>query len=200
MPDIDILVYSPNDMKDFISFCVEVKQTGETNPQTVLRPFEQNEDGNDNRGVFSWLNGHEVDAAQFFHTAQNADMHLFIALIQKDENDDQDRPWFRRFKTKPPIITFEPDIAGIDKLLRIDGKFGTLTKFKSLKELLGTLDEDKSLEAEFAASKEKRLKVLKQLGKDPTRRRAFLAALRSDTGSMPREVFSKIKNDFGVSF
>jgi len=200
MPDIDILVYSPNDMKDFIRFCVEGKPTGETDPQTGLPTFEQDEDGNDIRGVFSWLNGHEVDTAQFFHTVQNDDMQLFIAEVQKDENDDGDRPWFRRIKTKPPIIIFEPDIAGIDKLLRIDGKFGTLTKFKPLSELLGTLAEDKPLEAKFAASKQKVLKVLTQLEKDPTRRRAFLAALRSDRGSMPTEVFARIKNDFQVSF
>ena len=188
MPIIESLFYRTLNMEEFIAFCVEGKPLPTTPPS-----FEKDEDGRDIVGVFSWLHGWSVQEAHFFHTSQNDPLQLFIALIQHQDGGAVDRPWFRRLVFAPPRILFHPEIPGIDKQLRLDGQFATLDTFVSISDLLAAVQPDPALDAKFAAQKERVLAVLNQLGDDPARIDRFLAALRSDRGSEPGEVFEELK-------
>jgi hypothetical protein len=188
MPTIESLLYSPINMDEFREFCIEGKPTGSTVPPK----FEKDEDLRDMVGVFSWLNGSRVDAAHFFHTAQQDPLQLFIALVQP-RNPEVERPWFRRLDFKRPRILFQPDIPGIDRQLRIDGLFGKQETFLSMGDLLAGLEPDLDLDEQFARQQGRVLAVLEQLEGDEARIEKFLAALRSDKGSESGEVFDKLK-------
>lgn len=185
MPKIEILFYSPLDLEKFIEFCIKGK---ESSPGVAA----VDEDGRDILGVFSWLHGWLVREAHFFHTPKNHPMKFFMALVQKHEDDDEVRPWFRQIDGTPPKIVLEPDIPGIDKVLRVDGELGEIESFTSISELLAAVESDSALDAEFVAQQERVLDTLKQLEGDLDGRRRFLEALRSEKGSKPRAVFEKL--------
>jgi hypothetical protein len=193
MPKIEILVYSPIDMDKFVDFCIKGKPTGPTT-------FEVDELGREIRGVMKWLHGRGVEKAQFFHTPKGHPISLFTALVQKRDDEPQDRPWFRTIKTSPPKLILDPDIAGVDKQLRVDGQLGVLEDFLPMDKLLAGVEHKPELDAEFDAGREMVLKVLNQLEKDPTRKQKFLAALRSDRESNPTKVFAEINKEFNTSF
>lgn len=198
MPEIEILAYSPINMKDFIEFCVKGKRK-----KDPPNDFETDDDNREMRGVMNWLHGREVVAAQFFHTDENdkGPLKLFMALVQKNDKEKKERPWFDRIKiNQPATIAFHIQIAGIDSVLNLDGRFGTLTEFVPMPDLLKQLVHDDNLDAAFEAGKKNVKKVLDQLENDPVAREEFLAALRSDRGSKPKEVFAKINNQFNASF
>jgi hypothetical protein len=186
MPKIEILAYSPLDLDKFIKFCIKgVEQS----PGVAA----VDEDGREILGVFSWLHGWSAREAHFFHTPKNHPMKFFMALVRKRKDDDEVRPWFRRVAATPPKITVEPDIPGIDKVLRIDGELGELEAFLPISELLAAVESDPALDAEFVAQQGRVLETLKRLEEDPDGIKRFLAALRSDKGSRPREVFEELK-------
>ena len=186
MPKIEILFYSPLDLDEFIDFCIRGK---ETSPGVAAK----DEDGNDIFGVISWLNGWGVQEAHFFHTPKNHPMTFFMALVHKHEDEDEVRPWFSTNLSTPPKIILEPDIPGIDKVLRVDGELGMLDEPKSLDELLAAIKSDPDLDAEFAAQRARVQDVLKRLEQDSAGRRRFLAALRGQ-GEIKRaaEVFKEL--------
>lgn len=185
MPGIEILFYSPLDLDKFIEFCIKGK---EASPGVA----SVDEDGRDILGVFSWLHGWLAREAHFFHTPSDHPMKLFLALVQKHEDDDEVRPWFRQIDGTAPQIVLEPDIPGIDKVLRVDGELGELDSFLPISNLLAAVESDSALDAEFVAQQARVLDTLKQLEGDPNGRQKFLEALRSERGSKPREVFEKL--------
>jgi len=184
MPNIEILAYSPTDLDDFINFCIEGKRTG---PDT----FEIDEEGREIRGVMSWLHGRVVSEAHFFHTPQKHPMTFFMALVQKDEDENEERPWFE-VTTNPPMIILDPQIAGLDRQVRVDGQIGMLQGFLSIGDLLAAVEPDPALDAEFEAQRQRVHEVLERLEQDPAGKKRFLAALRSDRGSKPAEVFKEL--------
>jgi hypothetical protein len=178
MPKIEILFYSPKNLNEFIDFCINGKPT---------------EPGQDEIfGVISWLHGWGVQEAHFFHTPPNHAMTFFMALVHKHEDDPTVRPWFITDLSAPPRIILEPDIPGIDEVLRVDGELGMLDEPKSIGELLAAVTLDEDLEAAFVATKKRVDEVLKRLGQDPHGKERFLAALRSERGSKPAEVFKEL--------
>ena len=196
MPEIEILAYSALNLDEFIAFCVEGKPKASGG-------FEIDEEGREIRGVNSWLHGREVPAALFFNTPKDHPLQFFMALVEKDPNEVGDRPWFREIGTVPPAIKLEPEIAGIDKMLRMDGRVGTLTALPangSISDLLAAIQPNETLNAEFAKGAKKVRDVLRQLETDPVMKKRFLAALRSDRGSRPTEVFAEIESKFKISF
>jgi hypothetical protein len=187
MPNIEILAYSPIDLQQFIGFCIKGKPIEGTND------FEKDEIGRDIRGVMSWLHGREVPKAQFFHTGNDLRMPFFMALVQKRDDEPVPRPWFKTIRTSPPRLILNPDIPGVDKVLNVDGQLGMLQDFLPISELLAKIEHRPELDDEFAAQRERVLEVLKGLEEDPDRRMRFLAALRSDRGSNPTELFEELK-------
>ena len=187
MSKIEILFYSPLDLDEFIRFCILGK---ETFPGSGVAA--KDEDGNDINGVFSWLHGWLVREAHFFHTPKDHPMKFFMALVKKHDDDDPTRPWFKRVKATPPKITLEPDIPGIDKVLRVDGELGMLDEFLPKCHLLCAIETDPALDAEFKAQSERVHDALQQLEEDPEGRERFLAALRGEKGSNPTDVFEKL--------
>jgi hypothetical protein len=185
MSKIEILFYSPLDLGEFIDFCILGKPTG---PDT----FEKDEDGNDIFGVISWLNGWGVQEAHFFHTPPGHPMTFFMALVRKHENDNDVRPWFITDQSAPPRIILEPDIPGIDKVLRVDGELGMLDEPQSIEELLAAIQPDPILDAAFVAKQKRVQDVLKQLEQDSARRERFLAALRGKRESQPEKLFKEL--------
>src|ERR1044071_5213549 len=105
MPKTESLLYSPLNMDEFRTFCIEGKPLPTTPPS-----FEKDEDGRDIVGVFSWLNGWRVKAARFFHTSQKDPLQLFIVLVQPDDSEEETRPWFIRLDFAPPRILFQPEV------------------------------------------------------------------------------------------
>lgn len=182
MPKVEILFYSPLDLDRFIEFCIKGV---ELEPGVAAK----DEDGREILGVFSWLHGWQVEEAHFFHTPRNHPMKFFMALVQKHEGDDDVRPWFRRVAATPPKIALEPDIAGIDRVLRVDGELGELDSFVPKCNLLCAIESDPALDAEFAEQRKRVRATLTQLEQKPEEKDRFLQALRSDIGSKPREVF-----------
>ena len=170
MSKIEILFYSPNDLDEFIEFCIRGKEVSKG-------VAAQDEDGRDIFGVISWLNGWGVTEAHFFHTPQGHPMTFFMALVRKRENDDVERPWFITDSSAPPKIILEPDIPGIDKVLRVDGELGMLDEPQPLNELLAAIQPDPELDAEFVAQRARVLNALEGLADAPQKQR-FLAALR----------------------
>lgn len=170
MSKIEILFYSPNDLDEFIDFCIRGKEVSKG-------VAAQDEDGRDIFGVISWLNGWGVTEAHFFHTPQGHPMTFFMALVRKRENDDVERPWFITDSSAPPKIILEPDIPGIDKVLRVDGELGMLDEPQPLNELLAAIQPDPELDAEFVAQRARVLNALEGLADAPQKQR-FLAALR----------------------
>ena len=190
MSKIEILFYSPLDLDEFIDFCINGKPTG---PDT----FEEDEDGNEIFGVISWLNGWAVQKAHFFHTPKGHPMTFFMALVHKHEDDNEVRPWFITDLSTPPKIILEPDIPGIDKVLRVDGELGMLDEPKSLDELLAAIQPDPDLDAAFVAKKARVQDVLNRLEEDSAGRNRFLKALRGKGETMPAtEVFKEL--DFSL--
>ena len=173
MPKIEILFYIPTNLDEFIDFCIRGK---ETSPGVAAK----DEDGNDIFGVISWLNGWGTEEAHFFHTPKDHPMTFFMALVHKHEDDDEVRPWFRRVAATPPKIALQPDIPGIDKLLRLDGELGLLDEPKSLGELLSAVKSDPDLDAAFVAQKARVQDALDRLEQDLAGRKRFLAALRGE--------------------
>lgn len=186
MPKIESLLYSPINMDDFRKFCIEGKPK-----QTTPTTYEKDEDKRDIVGVFSWLNGWRVNAAHFFHTSQEDPLQLFIVLVHP--RDEVERPWFRRLPFDRPRILFQPDIPGIDRQLRIDGLFGRQDTFLPMSNLFAGLEHDADLDAQFAAQQKRVLALLEQLEGDPAETENFLAALRSDEGTEPGEVFARFR-------
>ena len=175
MRKVEILFYSPLNMRRFIDFCI----MGDP-------------DDDENFGVISWLHGWGVREAHFFHTPENHAMKFFMALVHKHEDDPTTRPWFIVDLSDAPTITLEPDIPGIDKVLGVDGELGMLNEPQSIGQLLGAVTLDEELEAAFAATKKKVDAVLKRLENDPDGTERFLAALRSEKASKPAEVFKEL--------
>lgn len=187
MPNIEILAYSPINLKDFIDFCIKGK------PIEGTKDFQKDEIGRDIRGVMSWLHGREVPKAQFFHTGDDPRMPFFMALVQKRDDEPVERPWFKTIRTSPPRLILNPDIPGVDKVLNVDGQLGKLQDFLPINELLATIQHRPELDDEFARQRERVLEVLRRLEDDPDRRMRFLAALRSDRGTNPTELFEELK-------
>ena len=187
MPKIEILFYSPLDLDEFIEFCIKGKEE-EGSPGVAAKDG----DGNEIFGVFSWLNGWAVQDAHFFHTPKGHPMKFFMALVHKHEDDEQGRPWFRTNLSAPPKIILEPDIPGIDKVLRVDGELGMLDTPKSMDELLAAIKSDPDLDAEFAAQRARVQDVLKRLEQDPAEGERFLAALRGQGIKPAAEVFKEL--------
>ena len=185
MPKIEILFYSPNDLDEFIDFCIRGKEVSKG-------VAAKDEDGRDIFGVISWLNGWGIEEAHFFHTPKGHPMTFFMALVRKRDGDDVERPWFITDSSAAPKIILEPDIPGIDKVLRVDGELGMLDEPKPLDELLAAIQPDPELDAEFAAQRARVQEALKGLEGDPAGRKRFLEALRSERGSTPVEVFKAL--------
>jgi len=203
MPKIEALVYSPKNMDNFIKFCVEGKRkpSGGGEPSGDVE-FETDDQNRDIRGVFDWLHGREVPAAQFFHTpADNNAFQFFIALVQKNDKEKVERPWFRNVEVElPSTIALESEIAGVEKELNFDGRFGTLQEFVPLPTLFELVTEDKELGAQFEAGKKRVKEILDAIGTDENTRRRFLATLRSDKGINSAEVREDLKSKFGLTF
>jgi|KBSSwiStaDraftv2_1062776.scaffolds.fasta_scaffold16437_6 hypothetical protein len=197
MPNIEILFYSPLNMRKFIDFCLKGK---ETSPGSGVAA--KDEEGNDIFGVISWLNGWGVPEAHFFHTPLEKDddpqadkrVKIFMALVTKNDDDPTTRPWFSMVAANPPKITLHPDIPGINKVLRVDGELGMLDEPTSIQELLALITNDKELDAEFAALRARTQDTLKQLEGDKAGRRRFLAALRGEGEIKPAaDVLKELK-------
>jgi len=184
MPNVEILDYSPFDLDEFIDFCIRGK---ETSPGVAA----VDEDGRAIFGVMSWLNGWGVPEAHFFHTPKDHPMTLFMVLVQKRDDGEEQRPWFSTDLSAPPKIILEPDVPGIDKQLRVDGGLGMLPGFLPIGELLAAVESDPDLDAEFVAQRKRVQDVLKRLEKDPAGTKRFLEALRSERGSKPADVFKE---------
>ena len=190
MSKVEILFYSPLDLDEFIDFCIRGKKT-------PTGATAQDEDGNEIFGVISWLVGWGVQDVQFFHTPKNHPMTFFMALVHKHEDDDEVRPWFITDLSAPPKIILEPDIPGIDKVLRVDGELGMLDNPIPLDQLLAAIKPDPVLNAEFGAQKARAQDVLKRLEQDPGGRKRFLAALRGEgEKKSATEVFKEL--DFSL--
>ena len=170
MSKIEILFYSPNDLDEFIDFCIRGKEVSKG-------VAAQDEDGRDIFGVISWLNGWGVTEAHFFHTPKGHPMTFFMALVHKRDNEAVERPWFITDSSAPPKIILEPDIPGIDKVLHVDGELGMLDEPQTLNELLAAIQPDPELDAEFVAQRARVLNALEGLADAPQKQR-FLAALR----------------------
>lgn len=187
MSKTEILFYSPLNLREFIDFCIIGK---ETSPGSGVAA--KDEDGDDIFGVISWLNGWGVQEAHFFHTPEGHPMTFFMALVHKHEDDPTTRPWFITDLSAPPKIILEPDIPGIDKVLRVDGELGMLDKPKSIGELLAAIKPDPILDAAFVAKQQRVQDVLKRLEGDPAGRKRFFEALRGERKSKPAEVFKEL--------
>ena len=197
MAKVEILVYAPLDLKDFIEFCILGKRDASGAPL-------KDENGNEILGVISWLHGWNAQEAHFFHTPlppeptpenPNPPKHpwtFFMALVRKREGDNTVRPWFITDTSAPPKIIVQPDIFGIDKVLRIDGELGMLPDFLPIGELLAQVTNDPVLDAAFMATKQRVDRVLKRLENDPEGKERFLAALRGKKESKPAEVFKEL--------
>ena len=185
MSKIEILFYSPNDLDEFIDFCIRGKEVSKG-------VAAQDEDGRDIFGVISWLNGWGVTEAHFFHTPKGHPMTFFMALVRKRDNDEVERPWFITDSSAPPKIILEPDIPGIDKVLRVDGELGMLDEPQPLNELLAAIQPDPELDAQFVAQRNRVQKTLKGIEGDPAGTKRFLEALRGVKGSKSAEVFKEL--------
>ena len=177
MSKIEILFYSPNDLDEFIDFCIRGKEVSKG-------VAAKDEDGNDIFGVISWLNGWGTTEAHFFHTPKGHPMTFFMALVHKHEDDDVERPWFITDPSAPPEIILEPDIPGIDKVLRVDGELGMLDEPQPLNELLAAIQPDPELDAEFVAQRARVLNALEGL-EDVSQKQRFFAALRGKGETKP---------------
>lgn len=186
MPNIEVLAYSPLNMEQFIDFCVRGQQTS---PGV----FATDELDREIRGVNSWLHGREVTEAHFFHTPLGHEMSFFMAMVQKHDDEEEERPWFRRLDFSAPRVALEPEIPGLDRHMRFDGQLAILNQVSSLNNLLEAIESDPDLDAQFAAESKKVQDFLQTLEGEPTERRRFLAALRSDRGSEPTQVFKALK-------
>lgn len=186
MPKTEILFYSPLDLDEFIDFCIRGQETEPGVPA-------KDEDGDDIVGVFSWLVGWAVQDAHFFHTPRNHPMTFFMALVQKHEDDDEVRPWFITDSSAPPTIKLEPDIPGINRVLRVDGELGMLDEPIPFNELLAAIQPDPDLDAEFAALRGRVQDVLARLEGDSVGIKRFRAALRGEGKIKPAtEVFKEL--------
>lgn len=185
MPKIEILFYSPNDLDEFIDFCIRGKEVSKG-------VAAKDEDGRDIFGVISWLNGWGVTEAHFFHTPKGHPMTFFMALVHKRDGDDEERPWFITDLSAPPKIILEPDIPGIDKVLRVDGELGMLDAPQPFEQLLAAIKPDPDLDKEFAAQRARVQEALKGLEGDPDGRKRFFKALRGERGSNGAEVFKAL--------
>jgi hypothetical protein len=185
MPKIEILFYSPNNLDEFIDFCIRGKEVSKG-------VAAKDEDGRDIFGVISWLNGWGVTEAHFFHTPKGHPMTFFMALVHKRDGDDEERPWFITDSSAPPKIILEPDIPGIDKVLRVDGELGILDAPQPLNVLLAAIKPDPDLDKEFAAQRARVLEALKGLEGNEAGRKRFFEALRGERGSKGVEVFKAL--------
>ena len=101
MPKLEILVYSPINMDEFIDFCITGKKDAKGKPL-------KDEHDREITGVFAWLHGREVPMARFFSSGRNDPVQLFMSIIQPTE--DEVVPWLR--------------IPGFRAMVREDGIFG----------------------------------------------------------------------------
>jgi|ERR1700674_1267324 len=181
MPVIEILAYSPNDMDQFVSFCIEGKPDGKGG-------YETDDQGRIIGGVLRWLHGREVTEAHFFNSPKDADVQLFVATIERPESYDV--PWMKR-------------IPGFEDMIRVDGLVGKAASFASLANPLASVVSNKALDEKFAQGKAHLDHILEQIEQPPQQmpigKRALLAALRGDVGSDRRAVFGEVQSTFGVS-
>jgi len=185
MAKVEILFYAPLNLKDFIKFCILGKRDESGVPL-------KDENGNDILGVISWLHGWGAQEAHFFHTPENHPWTFFMALVRKREGDNKVRPWFITDLSAPPRIIIQPDIFGIDKVLRVDGELGMLSDVLPMGQLLAQVTSDPVLDAAFAAKKQRVDDVLKRLKQDEAGTERFLAALRGERQSKPVDVFKEL--------
>ena len=195
MSKIEVLVYSPINMKRFIDFCVLGK------PKSSGVGFETDDQNRDIRGVFDWLHGRQVPEAHFFHTLDGDPFQFFMALVQKNDKEKVERPWFIKVPVElPSTIALESDIAAVEKELTFDGRFGTLSAFLPISKLLETVqEEDKTLLAQFKAGQAHVKKILDRIGTDDVMRNRYLALLRSDKGIKPAEVLKDLQAKFNIT-
>ena len=197
MSKVEVLFYSPLDLEEFIEFCILGKEVG---PGVAAK----DENGNDILGVISWLVGWGVQEAHFFHTPitekptpenptpKKHPWTFFMALVRKREGDNRERPWFITDLSAAPRIIIQPDIFGINRVLRVDGELGMLPDFLPIGELLAAVKPDPVLDAAFEAKKQRVQPVLKQLEQDEAGTKRFLAALRGERASKPAELFKEL--------
>lgn len=102
MPDTEILAYSPLDMNQFIDFFVNGIKDENGKPKT-------DENDREITGVIAWLHGREIREANFFSSAPDDPVQLFMAVVQP--TDEEDVPWMER-------------IPGFKRMVRNDGKIG----------------------------------------------------------------------------
>lgn len=180
MSEIEILAYSPNDIDEFIAFCIEGKPDGNGGHQTDAR-------GREIRGVLSWLHGREVPEAHFFNSTKNDDTQLFIAMIQRTETEAV--PWM-------------DTIPGFQSVINVEGLIGTTTTFPPISEVLAAVVPNKELDERFAQGKANLETVLERLEQEPAgigvTRAEILAALKGGR-SNSRAVLDKVQSVFGIS-
>jgi hypothetical protein len=176
MPDtvIEILVYSPADMDEFIPFAIDGKRdaSGE---------FETDEQGRKIVGVLRWLHGREVPEAHFFNSAKGDPVQLFMAMIHRPESYDV--PWMRR-------------IPGFEVMVKTDGLTGKTNQFLSIADLLATVRPNNEMDEKFEQGKERLLSIRSDQRFSPGARQ-LLSALRGDVGSDPEGVIAEAQKSFG---
>ena len=181
MAEIEVLAYTPNDMDEFIAFCLDGKPDGHGG-------YETDGEGRLILGVLKWLHGRGVPEAHFFNSAKGEEINLFAATVEKPET--YDRPWMKQ-------------IPGFDIMVKADGLVGITTKFASIESLLASIKSNTALDQEFASGKERVDTILesirRQKGAFSFGEKEFLAALRGEKGSNPQAVFAEVEKNLGFS-
>jgi hypothetical protein len=180
MPTIEVLAYTPLDMDQFISYCINGKPDG-------MGDYETDEDGRKITGVFRWLHGRLVPEAHFFHSARGNDVQLFAATIQRLENYDV--PWMRR-------------IPGFLAMVKDDGLIGRTQQFAPLSNLLATVISDNALDQRYAQGRVRLNHLLGAMEHQPgllsVGTRELLATLRGDIGTDIKALAEEVQERFGV--
>jgi len=96
MPNIEVLAYVPNSMKEFLEFCVN----GAPTPAGSPRPTP---------GVFKWLYSRELPEVHFFTSDPKDPLQVFGSTIVQPASEPQPVPWM-------------DEIPGFKE--RVDGQLG----------------------------------------------------------------------------
>ena len=182
MPVIEIVAYTPNDMDEFIDYCINGKPDGQGGHQTDPQ-------GRKITGVLDWLRGRGVPEAHFFNSKKGEKVQLFAATIQRQETFDV--PWLG-------------NLPGFEAMISVEGFLGKTVSFAALSDLLASVKSNTDLDKLYPKVKDQLDQLLKRMEENPevmpsVGKQRLLAALRGELGSNTDEVFEEVQKKWKIS-
>lgn len=179
MPVIEIVAYTPNDMDEFIKYCIEGKPDG----RGGHLPDSQ---GRKITGVLDWLRGRGVREAHFFSSKNGEEVLLFAATI--------DRP-------EPSKVPWMGNLPGFEEVVNVEGLIGEAMEFRPLSDLLELVTSNTELDDLYNKLKEELDDLLIRMEKNPelmpnVGKQELLAALRGELGANTDEIYEEVEKKF----